>query len=281
MTPGYMQGGGTGYHNQSYRGFTDGGYLRTQAAAAEEPTVGVDNLTTTITFNSSQQTSVCRYKGGDASASGWNAWTTGENLVYSGTGTAPNFNVGSDLSGPNDDAVEFVGSSRHYLAATTGLADIGTDDFFMEIYVRMNSSGLETWVGKRLTVGGWLFRNIGARVQFFADDGGTSIASAIGLTVGNWMYITVFGNRDEASTNGSAIAVNGVQSGAGVDITAGSDFGNATDKLHISHNADVNAYSDRMSFVQIWHAPSWFASGATGLSEFVSVSAARYSALIA
>ena len=112
---------------------------------------GVDNLNPSLTINSVTVTPTFRYKGGDANASGWNAWTYGPNLSLITVTNTPTYNAGSPLIGINDDAVFFNQANSHAFRGTDStIGDITDQDFVCELVIN-SGVGQNSAVSKRTT----------------------------------------------------------------------------------------------------------------------------------
>jgi hypothetical protein len=238
---------------------------------------GVDQLTTSLTINGTTVTPDFRYKGGDANASDWDQWTYGETLTYAGT-PAVSLNQGSPLLSANDDSVLFGGSDR-YVSAGTSFGDIGTGDVVFEAVVKLiNGSSSQLFCATRTVAIGWDFRNQGNTFRFLMQDaGGNDRPVSATIDDDTWYHVMVFINRDEASTNGAQVYVNGVASGSGKDMSAINGDCSVANSFSIggSPSGSTDCESN-VAYLALWQQASWHQAGAAGPTEWATIAQERF-----
>jgi hypothetical protein len=236
---------------------------------------GIHNLTPSLTINSATATPTFAYKASDATNTSWPAWDFGSTLTAGGSGGQ--FNTGSPLMGIYDTSVS-PNATRNWSGATG--SNITTGDYVIEA-VFQASFNLSTFIAAKGTATpSWGLRIItgGTRVDWSHADGVGSLTLRSGnLTSGYWYHVLIFVNRDENSTNGSQMYVNGVASGSGVNAsTSPNTLANAQSLFLAATGSGANIYDSRISYIAVWERANWFAAGATGPAQWAEVARERF-----
>jgi hypothetical protein len=244
---------------------------------------GIDSLDSSLTINSISVTPEFRYKGGDADGTDITPWVYGSTLVAQGTGGA--YNQGSPLFGTNDDS--FCGAgSRYYEATSAGaVGDLGTDDFVFEfVFKQVATTGSRRILSKfdygASSAGYWFQHATGLALIASFRDGANSLDLTTGdiLKKGSWYHVMVFMNRNENSTNGASLFVNGVQ------ITTGnpSALGNLDSIDELALGAESNGgeiHDGCIAYAAMWQQADWHQAGADGPVEWAIIAKERFARL--
>jgi hypothetical protein len=241
---------------------------------------GVDNLAASLTINGATETPALRYKGGDANAVDWDPWTYGQTLSLQGIGADPLFNQGSPGLGANDDSVSFI--LGNYYQVASSFADFGTDDFVIEfVYNPMWASGTDNFAYNLDATAGWrLYTNTATDVKFQFRVGGVTISvAAPGVSVGERAHVFVCGNRDENSTNGLKVYINGVLSqSANIFTIPGAMDGPGSFAMGAQIGGSFKA-NVGVDFLATWHRANWHQAGAAGPTEWAAIAQDRFARL--
>ena len=248
---------------------------------------GVDNLNPLLTINGVTAAPMFRYKGGDASAGGWNAWGYGSALALqapsSVTGNVPTYNQGSPLLGPNDDSVKFNEGS-YFNCSDNTVGDVATEDIVIEIVFKSVLSYATYHLCSKYigSAKGWsIYKNATTNplAMTITDATGTATISTATSSILNntWYHAMCFINRDEASTNGSFWYLNGVVNGVGVNCSSRAATITSTSKLAIGARSDGTLLTeDSVAYVAMWKQANWHQAGAAGPAEWANVAKERF-----
>ncbi len=214
---------------------------------------GIHNLSAALTINSQTVFPMFRYKGQDASASGWPAWGYGADLDYVTPNAGTQFRFGSPFQGPDDDSVKFagVGSQGFFRCPDTSVGVIGAnEDWWIEALIRAHggaavSGGIVSKFGSGAR---WLWSiNTNNTLSFTVSNGTTTITNSISTGTGTpWLYVVCVGHRPGnmqtfanairgGTTSIAALAASAVHSGR--LATAGSDIGSSMPAIATSYMA--------------------------------------------
>ncbi len=222
---------------------------------AFDGSAGVAQLPAALTVNSVLQTPVFRYYGSDATTAQITA-QVGETLPVVGSGAA----VAPDLTAPglgaNDYAVQFTNAAngKHFRAAAGSFADITTEDITGEMVFKTDTSVASTSAifSKRLTTpfnGYVAFLNASLQLIVTLDAGAVhanTISAA--LTGDTWYHAIWFADK----SGSCQIYINGVASGAAVDISGVGDITNAQ-KFEIGQQSSASYESGvSLAYVGLW-----------------------------
>lgn len=216
-------------------------------------TSGVALLPAALTINGVTETPDGRYKGGDATQAIWSAWGYGVELAIVNRSTDPAINDGSPLLGDEDDSVRLT-NGDHYVG---DVGDLATEDAVIELFFRMGSSGILLARRQGGTGNGWLVYRSGSSLAFWINDGSgaTQVNTAAGQVVtGAWYHAILFANRDGFAQ----WYVNGVASGAAVDISSNSGTTTTTDNLSIgAYVTGLTATNASIALASIYKRDGW------------------------
>jgi hypothetical protein len=224
---------------------------------------GVDRLSASLTLNGTTVDPAARYKGGDASASGWDAWTYGDDMSLSGSGTAPEYNQGSPVVGnSSDDSVRFNGSNYGFIGSTAATAQPGTNDFVYEMILeRPNLATLQYPFNHLGASGGGIFTRYNSAngqitLQFSDGTGNISLTTQTNVEYG-WFHIMWFCDRSLSGSNGLRCYVNG-QSVNGTNPSARQGSIAPTTALSFGRNTSYSApYTGRIAYFATWNSSGW------------------------
>jgi hypothetical protein len=250
----------------------------------KDVTAGVHRLNPDLTINGTTVYPMLRYKGGDANGTNWPAWGYGETLTLQ-AGTAPSYNQGSPLTGPQDDSVR-INSGGYYTGSAT-LGDIGTDDLVIEIVYKnilkedtiifdkeeagspYNGYRISTYQGK-----------IALRTRINPSDIYTYALTA--QEKDTWYHGMVFLNRNEASTNACKWYINGVLNSAGEDHSANSSSLDFNAPLTIGTNSGGDptyTFESSLAYFAVWKSADWHKAAAAGPAEWATIAKERFAKL--
>ncbi len=222
---------------------------------------GLSFLDEALTINSLTELPKLKYVASDVSSG--SAWTAsggfGESLART-AGSAPyTFDQGVPLLGSGDTSVRGPGpGGDYYLGNTDSIGDIGTEDQVIELVLRVNASASagvlfahrDTGVGT-----GWFFSiDSSEKVQMNIRDGSTA-ANIFSATLVDlcWYHIIVFLDR----SGSGQIYVNGVASGAAVDLTS-------VNSISVAAVASIGAQADgttepghHLAYAAMWARSGW------------------------
>lgn len=227
-----------------------------------------------------------------ATLTGWPEYYTQANTftLLDLAGAAPTLATGSPYGGALDDSITCVsGNGDCFQAAAVNYLDLTTEDFFIEYLIRGSVTTTNLDIFSKLhaspSYGGYqaywdqATKAIVTRMAVASTFRGSTTAT--GLT--GWLLVHAFFNRDEATTNGSQSYVNGVASGAGVDVSACAGSITSTNKFVIGGRVGANVtYDNPIAYIMVAaRASGWFQAGAAGPAEWASIAAQRMALLTA
>ena len=216
----------------------------------------VANLPALLTINSHGEYPSLRFKGEDADSSRWPAWTYGGDLELEGQSPAPTYNAGSPLLGAVDDSVKFNNGGYYMDHESDTFADIGTDDFVIEVVFRTNAKEAAWHIFASDDSGsqGWY---VGQHTGAIYSGITSSTASVQPFTIAQlpyvWVHAMLFADRSGNATwylNG--IVASGDHSLATV---TGTINGSAAFRLG-AHGATYTG-NQALSYIAMWHQPTW------------------------
>lgn len=233
---------------------------------------GVQNLPADITINSTTVSPTCRYVGGDATATTWNADGYGENLGYNNLGANITAGQGSPCFGSDDDDSALYASGDCHEASDTAHNQITTEDFYMELLVKMSSSGNKGIVSKgqgtTVNPGFLIWQSVGNPKLRISD--GSSLANVTGAKVstegspadGTWAFISIFADR-----NDDAVVMQTGEVGSYVDISGLGSLTN-TDEFQIGADDDLIQFDNKVAYYAMYKSAGWFAGGSTNETQW-------------
>ena len=229
----------------------------------------------------------------DKSTSDWPADGTGQTLGESGT-TAYTRNSGAatGLQGVDDDGVTFAGTGYStnvvkHPRISHGDYRVGTADSVFEWLITTPASAPVTFsvlaYNSDGTKGWALFLMSDMKVRLQLYDSAWSYVETAALSTSTSYLIQIAVDRNEASTNGSQCYVNGSASGSGVNMSGCSVTQANTAYVEfcaLSSSGDYG-YGGKVHYFARYAYEGWFPGGATNKSQWDSVFAARYTAMMA
>jgi hypothetical protein len=243
---------------------------------------GANNLPTQMTANGIDVMPLVRYNGGDAASGGWDEWGYGDTLSLTGSGSDPTYNDGSPCMGTNDDSVK-INDAKYFRASSSTVGDIASEDFAIELLLKVGEIGLtKIFLSKRATTAGinGLIRSVGT-LRFVIQDSSSNVINPTSSTLDadTWYYCLLCCNRDENSTNGCQIYINGVSSGAGTNPSTVGSLTN-TNLFAIGARTDsANPSNANIAYAAIYKQSNWFQAGASGPAEWATIAAKRFQQL--
>lgn len=219
---------------------------------------GVGLLDPELEINSVTEEPQFRYNGKIATASVWPSWSYGEQLAIGGSGSDPTPGQFSPLLGASDGAVLFNGA-KYFAAATSGFADVTTEDIVIELVFRMPSTSGLRMLEKRKSAAdynGWTVFNNAGFLTLYLDSGASQIGFATGaLTAGCWYHAMAFADR----SGSGAWYVNGLASGTPVSLA--SVTGSLTNSEYMWVGAasafGPAAWTDPIAYIAMWMKSAW------------------------
>jgi hypothetical protein len=240
----------------------------------------VNRLDPTIIIDDQDVTPIGRYKGGDASASGWTKWTYGNDLSFVSNGTDPTYDVGTPGFETEDLAVKFnVGD--YFKGATTGYTNLGTNDIVIELIFQTGDlSTARQYLDKRNgTSEGWQIGTTSSGILYATiEDSSTNSATinSAALTDYTWYHALLFIDKSENSTNGSQWYLNGVTSGSGVNCSSVGDL-DSSQYLYVAEKQDNTVHADiRLAYWAIWSQSNWHQGGTTNPTDWGKIAEERF-----
>jgi hypothetical protein len=262
----------------------DGGFQTppTFRAFGQEPgeTSGIHNLARSLSVDGSSATPLCRYKLIDAADSGLDAWTDGVDLARLGSGGAyedgaPGLGLLDDSFGPE--------ASQFYREATATMGGLGTDDLAFEAVFQApwTTAGQYDLMGT-VVGGSWygfgLFQVSGSSSfrLLLVDDSGTSKGITATVTPGAWYHLLAFVDRDENSTDGARIYLDGVDAGATQNFSTVGSIGLINKFALGANNGWGGKWPTRICYCAIWTKSSWFPGGADNPTAWAATAKERF-----
>ena len=249
--------------------------------------LGLDRLPMSLTINGQTVAPTLIYRGKDATTSSWPA-RAGEDLALvdsGGTEVVPNQNAADIINGTGQ-AVQLTPGGDHYNGAT-GAHGIGTQDLWLSVIYKSNEyvgSNQYFYESNGATPGNFHdFRMIAADMLYFRSIGTATKAMAPTVpTTGNWVFVEVCYNRDEASAHGCTIFANGVQvGGADYSANAADNFGDSNPLVigGVSAAPVTDVLNGYLALIQQYNASDWFAAGEAGKNQALALHQSRYSTI--
>ena len=244
-----------------------------------------------ISTNTSAQIAAARvfaYSARDVAGASWPA-RVGETLtaVSNNAVTLPIIGGGAAKMARSDPAAAVA-----YIGSTNGFANPGTKDYLIEGIVfppvGARYSGQQVIGGKLQSDYSTFFHveyesatsEANGRISHYITSAKHAISAVGSLVPGDPVHFCVAGNRDEATTSGLRIMINGVLSGTGVDISSLSATDLAFDKpfslLGTWEAATIASFNGWLVMLQGWYLANLIAAGSAGMAEVAAVMLNRY-----
>lgn len=245
-------------------------------------TGGYDYLSAGLTINGTTVAPTLRCLGEDADGTDWDCTGTDAAALALQAGGAPTTGAAVPTVDTNDRAVDF-NAGGWYQAPNNSIGNLGTDDIVIEaVFQAQVASASREIIAKRDTNGIEFFVDTSWKVSCRVDVGASTItAVSDAVSPGSWNHAMCFVNRDEASSSGMQLYVNGAVSGVGKDASAAAGSLNDAVPLGIGAYTPGGAapYNDGVAFVQITKSPAWFAAGSAGRDQWTVVAGEELSRL--
>jgi len=248
----------------------------------------VGNLNPIINVNSLDGTTVFRYNGKYANINYMRPWGYGEVLPIASSGTDPTFGAGSPLLGNVDDSIKFNGGTV-FQANNNTFANVTTEDLYFEGFFKTPASlsGVKVLFSKygSSAVGYFLYTN-DTSLRFFTDGvGGETnyVQYNTVLSPNTWYFVSIFRDASETSQiNGFQLYVNALNNSTYSNAYTPADVGSITNTNEFtigSYNSFANKGDGNMAYLAMAKRASWFAGGATNLTQWAALHQERYSKL--
>ena len=244
---------------------------------------GPSLLPATLTLNSTTETADVYCLGSQLSGSNLSCTHGGTFVTHRAGGTltsspAPFTETaarGLTFSG-GDDSTQI-----HIDAPDTSVGNAGTEDLVVEIVLR-NMSSTSSILGKDDGTNGWVFETGGNDIRARLRGAASSIDSvaATALPANQWGHVIWFVNRDENSTNGQRLFVNGALADSDNPSTKSASIDNTqTMTIGADHASAASGVCFTCSIAQVavWTRADWIAAGASGATDMAAVAAERAS----
>jgi len=234
-------------------------------------------LDDSYTVNSIDQSAMLRYEGNDATTSDWTA-SAGDDLAIASTGT----DADPDWPSPGiGDTSVRLRSGKYYQSGNNTNGAITTEDFIFEFVVSAHNpdAGTGEIFGKRISQPGYSAQLSLGNLVFYIRDSVVNVTVTVPLTnpQDKWAHVMLFADRDEASTNGCHVYINGLLAGSSnISTVSGSlDSGSTVFTVGASGTSSIR-YNGAYDFLQIAKRASWFAGGATNATQWAAVAKERF-----
>jgi hypothetical protein len=244
----------------------------------------ISNLSQALTINGITVQPSFRYEGKDATTSSWPA-VVGPTLGMASSGADPVVGRETPLLDSTDKAVRIM-NGKVYEAASSSDNVLGAGDFVFEGFISASSVGQRIMdkTGSGANAGWSVYLDAGTSLRIAMDNGPTAlifIGSGI-ATFEPWFHFIIFCDRNENSTNGFRMFLNGVsvQNGNPSTCTGALD---SVSKFTIG--ALANTYTAKMNdscsiaYLAMYEYTDWFAGGATNATDFELIARTRCSQL--
>lgn len=234
---------------------------------------GVDNLNPALRINGTIVYPTFRYKGGDASASGWAPWGYGSSLSLAGSGSAPTYNDGSPCLGSNDDSVLF-NTTKYFQAPDNTLWTPGTNDIVFEAVCQIgNTIGGEVIFSTYVDATNFFelqTTNTTLRLVWNIGGAGVMTVNSPAFASGQWVHCIWFLDR-----SGSGICYGNSSAGSGANISGYSATSlTLATQATIGSRAGTVEYEAHLAYIAGWNQASWLDTHAQA-----TVAAERFSRL--
>jgi hypothetical protein len=224
-----------------------------------------------LTINSITENPYFAYLGGSkkglASVATWPAYYGGGDCVSAGSGNDP---IIYDYACKPD-------GGKVWEAQTTGVGDLTTEDFVLEMILDCDNTTSVRPISKRSTALGWRIfcQNAGAGFLncTFEDSSGTTglISCEAGLTPGTRYHMMLFVDR----SGYAQWYRNGILSNVAVDVSARQlSISNAVKLVLCATYTYGSIYSEKIGWICMWKRDAWLDTHLQG-----AVALARYNAL--
>ncbi len=156
---------------------------------------------------------------------------------------------------------------------------ISTEDFMFFAVVYVTTSATERMIFQKANAvgAGYEFKINSSHqpvVRLYTGASVTVTGSA--MSVG-WHMIHFFADRNEASTNGSQLFVDSIESGAGVDISGQADLTNASYRFIIGRSSGYgSAFDSNISHIACWKSATIWPGSTSNLPIWKDIARSHY-----
>ncbi len=165
-----------------------------------------------------------------------------------------------------DDGCVFNGPNLRYQAQTSDIWDIATEDIVLEIFLLYNAGTYFLYKGSV-----WYIYLNGTSVRIKVGSLDTIIANCI--FPGSMNHILIFINRDENTTNGGNLYINGVLKGTFNPI-AGVASASTAAIFWFNYN-----FTGKTFWSSLWKKQNWFAGGSQDTIDWNTIARDRFNTL--
>jgi len=239
-----------------------------------------NDLSDTLTVNSVSMTLVLACDAQGVSGTSWVCRDGSGNVTLSeaGTGTSPN-NIINTPFHAHDTAERgsaYVTGGKRHDAASSGVGDLTTEDLVIE-YVGKQGASNSVILDKGLGgTDGWRFSQSGTSSLSLSLRTASTTTAFSGPSghVASFLHGIAFVDRNEASTNGAILYVNGA-AGTGADVSARSGTLANASTLAVGAASAGTANSATVISLRVWRCAGCMAGGATNPTQWAPIARAR------
>ncbi len=241
---------------------------------------GIANLSEDITINGVTVSPSYRYEAKNATTTAWTA-TVGPDLGVASSGTDILTGRATPLIASADKAVRMMGGEVYQIAANDVVTQIGLEDFVFEWFGTTGGVSAQVSVTTAANAShntGYVFAlDAGGAIYFNMQNGVTTIQLARGgiETMESWVHVLVFCDRNENSTNGFRMFVNGVLVVSGNPSTMAATTLDASKKFTMGWYANLSSApynkssnTSDIAYCAMYKSSGWFAGGATNATQW-------------
>ncbi len=242
-----------------------------------------NDLPDALTINATSMTLVLSCTAQNVSGTNWNCTDASGAVVLAeaGAGGSPTVSTLTPFHAVDgtERTVQTAAAGKRYDAPSSSVADITTEDMVVEWVGSMSTNTAAIIFDKSLaSTAGWaLVRTSSPSIRVSVRTGSTTtnISNVQPGEAGSTNHAIFFLNRDEASTNGANVYVNG-QAGTGVDASARSgSLTNAVVASFGSASGGSSNLSGPTSTLKVWKCAGCMQSGASGPAEHIIIARER------
>lgn len=236
----------------------------------------LEQLPSNLTINGTTKSPVFLYLGQNATGNNWNPQSGYGNTITLQAGSPSLSQPAAPNLSSKDKSVLFDGTA-YYQCATNSLGDITTEDIVCELVFKQ-AAGLKRFAWKKNGIDeGWIASTNTGPIFFHIEQasGAHALVQSASLSTDTWYHAMFFINRDENSTNGGKVYVNGSLSGS-ANLSAVQASLTNNDFFTIGAKSDgFQAYDKNIAYFALWIEGSWHQAGAAGPAEWATIASNR------
>ena len=202
---------------------------------------------------------VFRFFGGDADAADWTTHdypATPVACARQAVGVQPTYNDGSPCLGDDDDSVLFH-NSDYYQAPNSTFGQVTTEDFALEALGHLSDIALTGTIATTRDLGvGWFFYQSTIKFKLRVQDAGANATVESGALAPGWYYVLVLVDR----SGFAQFYVNGVASGAAVDVSGVTLTIDSGIPLNMGGRATALPFTGNLAYLAMWKKVAWLTS---------------------